>query len=104
VPLPLGVGFAYVIENRGDLFFNRTRALDLPVDTRYLDVWTHSLAVPLLGNLSLVPKREFLFYRNKRDGNSLRSMQTSVGLQYRFEWRRGLPWGQALRYPNPAPD
>ncbi len=104
LPLPVGVGPAYVMENRGDLFFNRNRAIDLAVDTRYLDLWTHSLVVPLLGNLSLVPKLEFFFYRNKRDGNSLRAMQTSLGLQYRFEWRRGLAWNKALRYPNPPPN
>ena len=100
VPLPVGEGRAYVMENRGDLFFNR--ATDFPVDTRYLDLWTHYLVVPLVGNLSLVPKLEFLFYQNKVLGNSMRGMQTSVGLQYRFEWRQGLPWLKVLRYPNPA--
>jgi hypothetical protein len=91
--------FDYVIENSGTLYFNR--AGDSPADTRYLEVMTHSLSIPVVGNLSIVPRFELFLFQNKVAGWHIHGYQTSVTAQYRFDWRTGLHWGQALRYPNP---
>ncbi len=89
----------YVIENSGSLYFNR--AGDSSADTRYLEVMTHSLVVPVVGNLSMVPKVEFFLFQNKVAGWHIHGYQTSISAQYRFDWHTGIRWGQALRYPSP---
>lgn len=101
VPLPFGNDRYYVQENRGDLFLNHSG--DTPIDTRLFDTWSHSLMLPLWANFSIVPKVDFWFYRNKVTGSWFASRQTSVALQYRFEWRQGLPWRKVLQYPWPPP-
>jgi hypothetical protein len=89
------------LENRGEWFRNARH--DVSLDTKYSDQLTASLVVPVVGNLSLVPKVDIFFYQNKVDLNFFRSVQTSVGLQYRFDWHAGLSFRKALRYPNPPP-
>lgn len=91
--------FDYVIENSGSLYINR--AGDSSADTRYLEVMTHSVAIPVFGNLSIVPKVELFFFQNKVAGWHIHGYQTSITAQYRFDWRTGLRWGQAFRYPSP---
>ncbi len=91
----------YVIENSGSLYFNR--AGDSSADTRYLEVVTNSVAVPVIGNLSIVPKVELFFFQDKVAGWHIHGYQTSVTAQYRFDWHSGLRWGQAFRYPSPPP-
>jgi hypothetical protein len=97
-PLPLGTGRSVVVENRGDFYFARRN--DGPIDTRYFDSLGGYLLVPLVGNLSLVPKIEFWFYRNKVASYGFTSRQVSMGFQYRFDWRPGLPWGKSLKFPG----
>jgi hypothetical protein len=92
----------YAIENSGTLYFNR--AGDSSADTRYLEVMTHSLSIPVVGNLSIVPRFELFLFQNKVAGWHIHGYQTSVTAQYRFDWHTGLHWGQALRYPNPPPN
>jgi hypothetical protein len=100
-PLPLQKDLALVLENRGEWFRNTPR--DVSLDTKYSDQFTASVVIPAVGNLSLVPKVDVFFYENKVDRNLFRSIQTSVGLQYRFDWHAGLTFRKALRYPNPPP-
>jgi len=108
VPLPIPVhkrwalpasSWAYVIDNRGEYFWNRQG--DTSVDTKYLNQSTHSLVIPIWGNLSIVPKVDFFFYQNKAANSYIRTLQTSVALQYCFDWHTGLPW-RALLYRNPS--
>jgi hypothetical protein len=89
----------YVIENSGSLYINR--AGDSSADTRYLEVMTHSVAIPVIGNLSIVPKVEFFLFQNKVAGWHIHGYQTAITAQYRFDWHTGLHWGQAFRYPSP---
>ncbi|MBM3737141.1 MAG: hypothetical protein FJW39_15280 [Acidobacteria bacterium] len=97
MPLPVGDGrLFYVMENRGDLFLNR-HGHDISLDTRYLDVWTHTLLIPIWGGMNLAPKIEYWFFKNKVDFNFFRSRQSSIGVQYRFDWRYGMRWKTALR-------
>jgi hypothetical protein len=98
VPLPFRSGLTYTMENRGDIFFNRGGNRDLPVDTRLLDRWSHSLSIPLAGNLSIVPRLEYLYFQNKVNRSSVSAWQQMITLEYRFRWRSGIPLGTALRH------
>lgn len=89
----------YVIDNAGSLYINRPG--DSSADTRYLEVMTHSVSIPVVGNLSIVPKVEFFFFQNKVAGWHIHGYQTSITAQYRFDWHTGLRWGQAFKYPSP---
>jgi hypothetical protein len=90
----------YVIENTGNLYFNRSG--DTAANTRYLEVMRHSLVVPVIGNLSIVPSVEIFLFQNKAAGWHIHGYQTSVTAQYRFDWHTGLRWKDVLRYPSPA--
>lgn len=98
-PLPVRKNLALVLENRGEWFRDSRR--DVALDAKYSDQLTASLVIPVVGNLSLAPKVDVFFYENKVDRNYFQSIQTSVGLQYRFDWHAGLSFWKALRYPNP---
>jgi hypothetical protein len=101
LPLPFQRNLGLVFENRGEWFRNSRH--DVALDTKYSDQVTASLVIPAVGNLSVVPKVDAFFYENKVDRNFYRSIQTSIGLQYRFDWHAGLSFWKALRYPNPPP-
>jgi hypothetical protein len=89
----------YVIENAGAIYINRPG--DSSADTRYLEVMTHSVAIPVIGNLSIVPKVELFLFQNKVAGWHIHGYQTAITAQYRFDWHTGLRWGQAFKYPSP---
>lgn len=90
----------YVMENTGNFYFHSHD--DVALDPRYLDIWAHSLPIKLIGNISLVPKIQFLFYKNMVDNNSMRSISTSIGLQYNFKWHTGMLLKDALLYADPS--
>ena len=61
IHLPLLLNrFDYVIDNSGALYFNR--AGDSSADTRYLEVMTHSITIPVVGNLSIAPRVDLFFF------------------------------------------
>ena len=104
VPLPfnsMGKPTFYVMQGKSDWFFSRSD--DVSLDTKYFIDWTHSLVVPLFGNLSIVPKVEVFFYENKVAGNTFHAIQTTLTFQYTFDWHEGLGFWKSLKYPNPAP-
>ncbi len=102
IHLPLLLNrFDYVIDNSGALYFNR--AGDSSADTRYLEVMTHSLTIPVAGNLSIAPRVDLFFFENKIAGWHIHGYQTSISAQYRFDWHTGLRLKTALKYPNPPP-
>jgi len=92
----------YVMENTGNLYFHYFNQTDYSLDTHYLDTWTHSLAVKLVGNLSFAPKLQYLFYENMVDKLRMHSIATSVSLQYNFAWHSGMGWKNALSYADPT--
>lgn len=106
-PLPGHSSGEYVVENRGDLFFNRGN--DTPVDVRFLNDMKHSLQLPIYGKFSLGPSIELIFFKTKVSGNYYFSYSTSVSLSYSFDWHPGLSWpktlgfGNAQSAPNPLP-
>lgn len=89
----------YVIENQGSLYFNR--AGDSPSETRYLEDMKHSLVIPVIGDLAIVPTVDIFLFQNKVNGWHIHGYQTAVTAQYRFDWHNGLRWKDALRYPSP---
>ncbi len=97
--VPLGT-MSWVIENRGDYYWKR-EGQDRRTDTSYFNVLGNSLELPVAGNFKLVPKVEWFAYRNKVVSHTFRAFQTTLSLQYRFDWRTGLEWRRVLRYPNP---
>jgi hypothetical protein len=101
VPLPGLKNLTYVTENTGDVFFSDLEN-DTPTDTKWQDDWSHSLKIPLVGNLSLVPKVEFFFYENKILNHYFQSLHSTIGLQYTFEKHSGVGWHDALLYKNAA--
>jgi hypothetical protein len=101
-PIPGIRQATYVMENRGE--FNYGWNNDLQVDTKYFDTWSHSLKIDIWKNLSIVPKLEYLYFRNKVNRTSITGLTSTIGIQYRFEWRRTLPVGTVLRYPYPPAD
>jgi hypothetical protein len=92
----------YVMENAGNLYFHYFNQTDYSLDTRYLDAWTHSLVVKLVGNLNFAPKLQYLFYENMVDHLRMHSIATSVSLQYNFAWHSGMGWKNALSYADPT--
>ncbi len=98
VPLLLDK-FDYVIENAGNFYLSRTG--DLPNDTRYFDVLTNSLTIPVIGNFSLVPKVELFLFENQVNRQKVHGYQTSVTVQYRFDWHGGLRKRSILQYASP---
>lgn len=99
MPLPGHDKLTYVMENKGQLFFNRGN--DVSVETRLYEDWTHSLVVPLFGNFSFVPKVEIFAFQNKVDGHFFWTYQPTLSLQYSLDWHTGLGWKRALQYQNP---
>ena len=97
IHLPLSNRLDYTIDNSGALFFNLGG--DSPADTRYLEVMTHALTIPILGNLSIAPRLDLFFFQNKVAGWRIYGYQTSITAQYRFDWHTGLPFRSALKYP-----
>lgn len=100
VPLPLNNSLTYTMESHGQFLFNHKG--DVSVDTKYQEDWTHSLTVPLFGNLSFVPKLEIFFFQNKVDRHFFYAIQPSVALQYSFDWHNGLPWWKSMMYQTPS--
>lgn len=123
LPLVFAKGLYYVVENHGDLYFNRglaptTKATtatdpqfdryiitgrgDTTLDTRYESSLAQALLIPVWGNFMLKPKFEIYVFRNKGlRGDSLVGMESSIGVEYRFQWHTGLGFLNSLRYPNP---
>lgn len=89
----------YVMENTGELNYN-VRG-DIPLDSRIQNVWAHSLQLSLWKNVSLVPKFEVFYFRNKVQNHSVTGLTSKLNLQYRFDWRPGLRWRNARRFPYP---
>jgi hypothetical protein len=89
----------YTIDNSGALYFNVSG--DSTADTRYLEVMTHALTIPVMGNLSISPRVDLFFFRNKVAGWNIHGYQTSITAQYRFDWHTGLRFRSTLKYPNP---
>jgi hypothetical protein len=99
IHLPLWNRLDYTIDNSGALFFNASG--DSPADTRYLEVMTHAITIPIVGNLSIAPRVDVFFFQNKVAGWRIRGYQTSITAHYRFDWHTGLRFRSALKYPNP---
>ncbi len=92
----------YTIDNSGALYFNASG--DSLADTRFLEVMTHAISIPIVGNLSISPRVDLFFFRNKIAGSNIHGYQTSITAQYRFDWHTGLRFRSTLRYPNsPSP-
>jgi hypothetical protein len=92
----------YTIDNSGALYFNSSG--DSPADTRFLEVMTHAISIPIVGNLSISPRVDLFFFRNKIAGSNIHGYQTSITAQYSFDWHTGLRFRSTLRYPNsPSP-
>lgn len=100
IPLFASTNHFYVMENTGELLYNTGQ--DLPLETRLMNTWSHSLQLGLWKNLSVVPKIEIFYFRNKVQGNSITGLSSKINLQYRFDWRPGLAWRNTRAYPYPA--
>jgi hypothetical protein len=106
-PLPVRSSAEYILENRGDFFFNSHS--DTPVDTRYLDDIKHTLLFPIVGKLSVGPSIELILFKTKVSGNFYFSYATAGSLSYSFDWHSGLKRSKVLEYgssdtpPNPLP-
>lgn len=100
IPLPGLKGHFYVMENTGE-FLNNT-GQDLPLETRIQNVWTNGLQLALWKNVSVVPKVEYFYFRNKVQGLSLSGITSRIDFQYRFDWRPGLWWQDTRKFPYPA--
>jgi hypothetical protein len=86
----------YNIESRGNLYFHSER--DTAVETYYLATLSQWLRIPILGELSLVPRLDLIFYENQVERHSLTRIQSSVSLMYVLDWRSGLPFRKAAGF------
>ena len=59
--------------------------------------------VPVVGNLTLKPEVDFVFYRNKVAEIPFRGTTYLGTLSYTFSWRQGQPLTRVWRYASPAP-
>jgi hypothetical protein len=109
IPLPIGKypdwaggkPIAWLMENNGRWFVNNKG--DLATQTKYYDKLAFSLVVPVVGNLTLKPEVDFVFYRNKVAEIPFRSTTYQGTLSYTFSWRQGQPLTRVWRYASPAP-
>jgi hypothetical protein len=109
IPLPIakypdwagGKPIAWLMENNGRWFFNNKG--DLATQTKYYDKLAFSLVVPVVGNLTLKPEVDFVFYRNKVAEIPFRSTTYMGTLSYTFSWRQGQPLSRVWRYASPPP-
>jgi hypothetical protein len=100
IPLPFPrAGWALVVSNKGDLFFPKNG--DSSVDTRYLDIWSHSLQVPIVGSLKFAPKLDLYFYENKITHSVYRGYQVTFNVHYDFDWHSGLHWQDVVWTSQP---
>ena len=95
-PLNAKKTLLFTLANQGTLFFQRPG--DRSVDTRYQDILTPALQIPLFGKLSLQPKMDIFVYENKVNHLRFRSVSPALSLQYQFSWREGMAWKPAFLY------
>ncbi|HEX4810675.1 MAG TPA: 5'-nucleotidase C-terminal domain-containing protein [Bryobacteraceae bacterium] len=92
------------VDSYGEVFDRR--ANDSGFNTRYYEDLTVALKVPLFGNLTFAPQVETFLFQNKVVPNQqvltnhYSFITSSLKLEYGFDWRRGVGWWRALRYPN----
>jgi hypothetical protein len=96
-----GKGIAFLAENTGKLLFNRSN--DLAAQTRYYDKLALSLVIPVVGNFSLKPETDFIYYRNKVANLPFHAVDYLVTFSYTFDWRQGQRLWRAMRFPTPPP-
>jgi len=87
----------FFVENRGSLYLRRH--IDRATDTRYLDVFTPTLRLPVWGNLSVSPRVDIFLFETK-PGWNIHGYQTTVTLDYSFDWHTGVGWKRALLYQS----
>jgi hypothetical protein len=75
--IPFGTKVKYELKQEADVFFNFSG--DNATDTRYRDVSNNSLKFFVWPNFSIGPTLQFLFYRNKVNGDFL--FQKKFGLE-----------------------
>jgi hypothetical protein len=90
---------AFVSE--GNVEFYHRLGNDVETDTRLFADWSAALRFKLWENLGIGPKYQRTYFENKVHGKAITGQAFSFGLEYRFEWRPGLPAGKALRVPYP---
>ncbi|HWF47610.1 MAG TPA: hypothetical protein VG168_11440 [Bryobacteraceae bacterium] len=92
------------VDSYGEVFDRRPN--DSGFNTRYFEDLTVGLKIPLFGNLTFAPQVELFLFQNKVVPdqqvmtNHYTFVTSSLSLEYGFNWRRGVGWMRALRYPN----
>jgi hypothetical protein len=92
------------VDSYGEVFDRRPN--DSGFNTRYYEDLTVGLKIPLFGNLTFAPQVELFLFQNKvvpgqqAMTNHYTFVTSSLSLEYGFDWRRGVGWLRALRYPN----
>jgi len=92
---------ALLLENTGRFWLNNRG--DLATQTRLFDKLAASLVVPVVGNLSLKPEVDVIYYQNKVKEYPFHSFNIMGTLSYTFARRSGQPWSRVWRYASPAP-
>ena len=92
--------FAFLAENTGRLLFNRSG--DINTQTRYYDKLALSVIIPVLGNFTLKPEVDLVYYRNKVANIPFHSFNYLATFSYTFDWRQpAIPSSNALRQSGP---
>jgi hypothetical protein len=86
--------FTFTLANQGTFFLSRSS--DRSADTRYQDILTPALQLPLFGKFSLQPKMDIFLFENQVNHWHFRSISPALSLQYQFNLRRGENWKSAL--------
>jgi hypothetical protein len=91
--------YTVVTENTGEFFHNLSG--DVATDTRWYNDWSIALRFKWWDNLGFGPKYQMTFFQNKVQGSTITGHTTSFNVEYRFDWRPGIPLNKALRVPYP---
>jgi hypothetical protein len=92
------------VDSYGEIFDRRPN--DSGFNTRYYEDLTVALKIPLFGNLTFAPQVDLFLFQNKVVPNQqvmtnhYSFVTSSLSLEYGFDWRRGVGWLRALRYPS----
>jgi hypothetical protein len=98
--LPFTKSLSYSLDTKGALFANRPANRNNSALARYGVVVGNSLKIPLIGNFSLQPRFELVFYENQILHNHLFRRNFTMNLSYSFQRNSRVSLWRMMRYDS----
>lgn len=98
--LPFTKKFSYALDTNGALFANRPIPRSNSALARYYVVVGNSLKIPLIGNFSLQPRFELVFYENQILENQLFRRNFTMNVNYSFQRNSRVALWKMMNYDS----